>query len=1398
VKVRSPQVLLFVLAVLPGSALVLAQTTGGPIAVNTNNPPDPGEQNIPYNLGSGFAFSATPICAGNCFWSEVLPGLGSAAGPSQLPPGLTLNANGTGVLSGTPTTTGNFTFTIRVSCSTCTPTTAQATFSMQIFAPLQITSASVPNPRANSFFQFQFTAQGGDPTAYNWDNSSGSPQPFATLANSGRRTQAARLQPLATACLTGFGIPPGLCLDPASGILSGFPNTPGRYFISLTLFDNRIFNSVSKSFSIIVDPAPLQTGLSLSGGGNLGTILLGGSISAGFTASGGAPPYTFTTTVLPDGITFAGSALSGSPKAPGNYGIFIQVTDTQHSTATASAGFSVFGIVPGGLPDAVTSSPYSVAIPVAGGQPPYHFAATGAPPGFTISTSGVVSGTAATPGTYTLSATVTDANGLSYTAPVPFTVALPMPLKVPGGPLPDTTRAIPYTQPLTASGGAPPYTWSLAGGVAPDGLTLRPNGTLAGTPFKSGTFTFAVRVTDVVGAFALGSFTLAVAPQPVLLITPSPLASGMVTVDYPFQVLSATGGVTPFTFTVTDGALPAGLALSANGYISGIPTTAGTSTFTVTATDAGGLKGSASLQIVVRPFSPDLIISAGSLAFALSAGSAGLPGAQTLQVQSTDVTKILGYKTAITPAVPWLTVSAGGNTPGYVTVSLTNDALALSASATPYKTTIVATCLAPAPCAGNTQTVAVSLTVTATPPQLTILNDLLSFTTSSLSPQPTTQILGVQNTGGGSIGIQSIGCPPAWCKVGTYTSALFGGVPNSISITADPTGFKAGYYYTDLTIVTSIGTAIVPVTYFIAANSTINLAPAGVQLTMPAGGIAAVPENSFLVSVAGDAPISWTATVLPGAPWLKLGTTSGTSTGSAPGSITFSLDQASAAALVAQAYYGTIRVSSPAAVNSPQDFQVVLNVTPAVDRQKPSPFPGGLLFLTTASGTPPPQIVQVFASSIPPVAYQASASTIDGNAWLSVSPTIGNASVAAPGQAAVTVKPAGLAPGTYHGTASYQFSASAVRSVNVTLVVQAPPAVPNPANGARLSSSDAAPAGCAVTQLVPTQTGLVTNFAAPASWPTPLEILLVDNCGNPVTNGQVIATFSNADPPLALTLTDTTSGLYSGTWTPRHPGSQVSISARATASGFPTATVQIAGAVIPNVAPVLNHNGTLHVFNPQVGAPLAPGTIVQIFGSGLASQTQVNTTIPLANTLAGTSVIIGGIQAPLFFVSPGQVNAQIPFELTPGQPYQIIVNANGALTTPDSLQSAIVAPGVAALPTGWANAQHSSDGSLITDASPARPGEFIVMYLAGMGLTDTPVASGAGAPSNPLARTQSPPSVTLDSVPVPFLFAGLTPGLAGLYQINIQIPAAARDGDLTLVVNQGDFQGGSVILPVHK
>jgi uncharacterized protein (TIGR03437 family) len=342
---------------------------------------------------------------------------------------------------------------------------------------------------------------------------------------------------------------------------------------------------------------------------------------------------------------------------------------------------------------------------------------------------------------------------------------------------------------------------------------------------------------------------------------------------------------------------------------------------------------------------------------------------------------------------------------------------------------------------------------------------------------------------------------------------------------------------------------------------------------------------------------------------------------------------------------------------------------------------------------------------------------------------------------------------------------------------------------------------CAATQLIPTQTALVSDFAAPASFPTPLEIQLTTDCGNPVANGQVAVTFSNGDPPLALAAENATSGLYSGTWTPRSTGPQVVVTATAMAPGFPTARTQIAGAVSPSVAPTLNVNGTLNAFAiaAEPGVAVAPGSIVAIYGSGLAGQAMQNKAIPVPTSLGGTSVIIGGIAAPLYYVSPGQINAQVPFELMAGQTYQLIVSANLALTTPQTIQLGPVTPGIAAYPSGYALAQHNADGSLLTDASPAKPGEYVIIYLLGMGPTTVPVASGAVSPSSPLAYTSDAPTVTLNGETVSNIpFSGLTPTVVGLYQIDFQVPADAPNGDLTLVVSQAGFPGVPVILPVHK
>lgn len=956
------------------------------------------------------------------------------------------------------------------------------------------------------------------------------------------------------------------------------------------------------------------------------------------------------------------------------------------------------------------------------------------------------------------------------------------------------------TQTFTATGGTGPYTWSLAGGTLPPGVTLAANGTLSGTPTKPGTYTFSVKVTDANGNTAVETVTFTIATQPVTITTPSPLPSGMVSVQYPTQVLSATGGFAPYTFKLSDNQLPAGLTLSSNGTISGTPTATGTSRLTIVATDVTGQTGSATLSITIRPLSPDLTTSSGSLSFTLAAGATALPPAQTVYVEATQTTTVVGWSATNTPAVSWLTVTGGKSgsiTPGSFSVSLTSAAEQLAASTTPYTATIVVACAASSPCAGNSQNITVSLTVSTVSPELSALTDLLSFNTAAANPQETTQAVGVENSGGGTLSFTSVTCGETWCvPPGAAPGSLGGGATTNINVQANPAGLSAGFYFTELTIVSSAGTAQVPVTLLIQSNPSLVLSPSGNQMTVPAGGVVANPDTTFLVNITGAASantsVAWTASLLPGTTWLNLSTTSGSSTSALPGTISYSLNQSAVSALAAGVYYGTIRVTSAGAVNSPQDFQVVLDVEAANAPQAPNPTPAGLIFVTTANGTAPPaQTDTVYASTAASVPYQASATTSDGANWLSVSPATGTTSAQQPAQTSISVNPTGLAAGIYHGTVSYSLAAAAVPAVNVTLIVKGLPSGARPGQPIPLVTS------CTPTKIVPTQTALVNDFAAPASWPTPLQVQLNDDCGNAVVNGQVVSTFSNGDPPLILVPQDATSGLYSATWTPHGSSAQVTVLASASATGLAPATELISGQVVPNQVPTINPGGTVHAFTPQTGQPLAPGTWMAIYGSDLADETLINNAAVFPPTLAGTQVIIGGEQAPLYFVSTGQINALIPYDLSAGQTYQVIVSNNGALSPPASFTASAITPGVAAYASGYAEAEDAITGNLITATSPAKPGEYIAIYLLGMGPTSTPVASGQPSPPNELTTTQ--PTVTLNGENItPILYSGLTPTAVGLYQIDFQVPADAPNGALPLVVTEGGIVAPSVILPVHN
>lgn len=1295
---------------------------------------------------------------------------------SALPTGLTLDK--TGLLHGTPGAAGSFSFTISANDGISPAAVLNAT--MTVYGPISISIPPLPSAVfQQSFGPVTLTANGGSGN-FNW---------------------------------SATGLPGGVTISTA-GIISGTPTTGGTFSATVSITDNVSAQTASQPLSLSIS----YTNLSMTPVNPIGAAV-GGSVSTNLAATGGLSPYKWQAVgSLPPGFALTDTgALTGTPLQPGNLTIPVQVTDSEPQPVTiqATVTVNVLGFTTGNpLPPGLTTATYSQALAASGGTPPYSFSGSGLPSGLSLTSSGTLSGAMKKSGTYSFSAQVSDSAGIAATTSYSVTISGPGPLSLTSPSLANGTVNALYSGTLSAAatGGNPPYQWSVQAGTIPAGMTLSATGILSGTPTVSGAYSFTVQATDGSGANASAPFTLQIDAAPLTITTQSPLPSGIVGIVYPQQILTASGGISPYTFSETpgqpqpDGLAQSGLNLS-NGVISGTPSGSGSFSVGITVTDNAGTKAQTTLSFNIRQPAADIVLSTGTLSFALPAGSAALPSSQSISVGSSDGSQPLGFSTQVSPGANWLMVSGQSTTPASLTVGLTTQASSLAGSATPYSATITVTCVSTqaAQCSASDmpQTVTVSLVVTASPGVLNVQTDLLSFSITSSPPAASAQPLDIQNAGGQSLGITSISCEATWCHVGAYAGSLDAGVSAAIPITADPTGLPPNYYRTAVDIVSSGGVASIPVTLLIAQSSQIVLGSSGAQIEMPQGGTLGNPNGSFLVTPSGSATLNWTASVLSGPTWLTLNTPGGTASGSAPGTVSFSINQAAASTLPAQAWYGTIEVDAPGAVNSPQDFQVVFDVTPAASPSAPDPEPAGLVFITEAGATPPPQTVQVFVSSSNSTAaagFTASTSTNDGGTWLSVNSLSGTTSPSAAAQTQVSIDPTSVAPGVYYGGVNYAFASNpaAIRTVNVTLIVQPP--VAGPAGTARQTGlahpNASAPSGCSPKSLAPAPTGLVDNFSAPASWPTPVSIFLYDDCGNAVSSGQVVVSFTNGDPPLALGLANSSTGLYSGTWTPRNAGSQVALNARATAAGFPAAAIQLTGAVVPNVAPVLNKGGTLHVFNPQVGAAMAPGTIVQIYGSGLASGIAAANSIPLPTSLNGTSVIIGGVQAPLYFVSPGQINAQIPFQLNPSNQYQVIANANGALTTPLTIQLAPETPGFAAFADGGLIAQHAADGTLITQSSPAQPGEYVVAYLAGMGGTTVPVQTGGPSPSTPLAYASVPPTLTLNGVSVPVSFAGMTPGLVGLYQLDFQIPSDAANGTITVVLSQGAFSSNATTLPV--
>jgi len=244
-------------------------------------------------------------------------------------------------------------------------------------------------------------------------------------------------------------------------------------------------------------------------------------------------------------------------------------------------------------------------------------------------------------------------------------------------------------------------------------------------------------------------------------------------------------------------------------------------------------------------------------------------------------------------------------------------------------------------------------------------------------------------------------------------------------------------------------------------------------------------------------------------------------------------------------------------------------------------------------------------------------------------------------------------------------------------------------------------------------------------------------------------------------------------------------------------------------APASSSDAFVNAAFPTGGSALAPGSIASIYGTNLTGATIVaDQAPPLPGTLGETTLTLAGATVPLFFVSPNQINFQVPYFTTlTGPSAQTLTITQGSLTTSVRVTVKPFAPGVFttnAQGTGQAAALIAGTASIpapvgtFSGSRPAKRGEFVSVFCTGLGDLANRPTIGQPAPTNPLATTRTNPTVTVGGINAPVSFSGLAPGFVGLYQVNIQIPDNAPTGNaVATMLSIGGVSANPVTIAVQ-
>jgi hypothetical protein len=640
-------------------------TTTQPFSITIAPPPlailttslAPGEASAPY--------TASPNATGG-----VPPYAWSITG---LPAGLTFNAS-TGVITGPLAASATTSSTVVIQVTDSSPTTVSSPALTLTVTPGPgiTTGATLPNGEVGAAYSQTLAASGGSGAGYTWSLTGGSlPAGLSPLSAggvlSGTPTAAALgttsftvqvtdslggtatlvmsltiiagptittapalpsgtvgviyttvtlsasegTSPYVWSIVTG-SLPPGLSLDPNAGTISGNPTASGAASFTVQVKDAKNVTA-TKLFNITI-----AAGLTITTPPGLPSGTIGVGYSVTLAAVGGTPPYTFNATAgsLPAGLTLNSSTgeIKGTPSSSGSFSFTVQVTDNNSVTATKAFTLTVAAglafTTPPTLPSGAVGVPYSQGLVATGGTPPYTFSiiAGALPNGLGLSAvSNLITGTPVSSGTFTFTIRVKDSNSVTFSQAFSLTIVAGLVITTPST-LPQGAVNSPYSQALAAAGGVAPYTWAVAQGPLPPGLSLS-GGVIAGTPTANGTSTFTIRVTDNAGASATKPFSLTIGAG-LAITSPSTLPSGTLGQAYPAYTLAAVGGSKPYVWSVSAGAMPDGLSLSSGGVISGTPSKGGSVTFTLQVKDSTGATATQAFTLsIVPPTAPQVNVS---------------------------------------------------------------------------------------------------------------------------------------------------------------------------------------------------------------------------------------------------------------------------------------------------------------------------------------------------------------------------------------------------------------------------------------------------------------------------------------------------------------------------------------------------------------------------------------------------------------------------------------------------------------------------------------------------------------------------------------------------------------------------------------------------------------------